>query len=118
MSRILQQCLSRVHAPNHGRVVGGGRAQDGQSHPRDADLPDAILVARVPPHRRALQGLALQVGHKAVGLGAEAIRVGPQLVGVHALAAAATGGAELDVIFAGGNGRVCVPELDEISLSF
>ena len=45
---VLQQRLPRVHPPDHGCVVGRGRAQDGEAHAGHTNLPDAVLVPGVP----------------------------------------------------------------------
>ena len=82
----LEQGLPGMHPPDHCRVIRTGRAQDGKPHPGDRDLPDAVLVARVPPDWCAVQGRTLQVGHDPVGLGPQFVRVTPEFVGVERFA--------------------------------
>ncbi len=87
LTRVLEQRLPRVHAPHDCGVVCAGRAQDGQPHARGGHLPDAVLVAGVAAHGGAVERLArLEVGHEAVGLGAQPVGVRAELVGVQPFA--------------------------------
>ena len=82
-------------------MIRGRSAQDGQSHPGDRHLPDAVLVARVSAHGRAVQSRPLQIGHDPVGLCSQLVRVTAQFVRVERFS-----GGDLLVQVGVGRGRV------------
>lgn len=69
---VLQKAPGALHAPDAGRMIGGGGANDGLSR-LGGNLPDAILVAAEFSDHRADHCGRLKAGHNAAGLGLDLV---------------------------------------------